>query len=191
MSEDVQARILAAATHLFANRGYGSTSVREVVEAASVTKPTLYYWFQSKEQLYRTCVRACFDALVPLVHDAVNGPGTIEERLERFVQAYVDGGIADTDRMRLALTATSPTWEARPEIDLMSFHQEYVEPLAQLFLEGRKTGVLRPEMDPQFAVVGLVGLANITLKCALVGIPLPEDFAKRTVDLYLNGVGTQ
>ena len=77
------------------------------------------------------------------------------------------------------------------EIDLMSFHQEYVEPLAQLFLEGRETGALRPEMDPQFAVVGLVGLANITLKCALVGIPLPEDFAKRTVDLYLNGVGTQ
>ena len=36
-------RILIAAATLFANKGYAGTSVREIVEAAGVTKPTLYY----------------------------------------------------------------------------------------------------------------------------------------------------
>ncbi len=38
---------------LFASRGYAATSIREIVEAAGVTKPVLYYHFQSKEGLYR------------------------------------------------------------------------------------------------------------------------------------------
>ena len=36
---------------LFAERGYDATSVREIVEAAGVAKPTLYYYFRSKEGL--------------------------------------------------------------------------------------------------------------------------------------------
>src|ERR1700709_507875 len=36
---------------LFASRGYDATSVREIVEASGVTKPTLYYHFGSKQGL--------------------------------------------------------------------------------------------------------------------------------------------
>ena len=39
------------AAKLFAERGYDATSVREIVEAAGVAKPTLYYYFRSKEGL--------------------------------------------------------------------------------------------------------------------------------------------
>ncbi|MDX2036886.1 MAG: TetR/AcrR family transcriptional regulator [Isosphaeraceae bacterium] len=43
--------IATVAARLFAARGYDATPVREIVEAAGVTKPTLYYHFQSKEGL--------------------------------------------------------------------------------------------------------------------------------------------
>jgi AcrR family transcriptional regulator len=43
--------IASTAARLFAERGYDATSVREIVEAAGVTKPTLYYHFGSKEGL--------------------------------------------------------------------------------------------------------------------------------------------
>ncbi len=43
--------ILRVAARLFATRGFEATSVREIVEAAGVTKPTLYYYFGSKEGL--------------------------------------------------------------------------------------------------------------------------------------------
>jgi len=39
------------AARLFASRGFDATSVRTIVEAAGVTKPTLYYHFGSKEGL--------------------------------------------------------------------------------------------------------------------------------------------
>ena len=52
----IRQRILDAALQLFANQGYGSTSVRQVVELAGVTKPTLYYYFNGKEALFREVV---------------------------------------------------------------------------------------------------------------------------------------
>ncbi|MFD7549858.1 TetR/AcrR family transcriptional regulator [Streptomyces sp. NPDC059816] len=47
----VPQRLLAAATRLFADRGYDRTSVQEIVEAAGVTKGALYHYFGSKEDL--------------------------------------------------------------------------------------------------------------------------------------------
>lgn len=44
------------ALKLFARKGYASTSVHEIVEAAGVTKPMLYYYFGSKERLARRLV---------------------------------------------------------------------------------------------------------------------------------------
>ena len=41
----VARHIARAAARLFAERGYDATSVREIVEAAGVAKPTLYYYF--------------------------------------------------------------------------------------------------------------------------------------------------
>lgn len=42
-------QVLKAAARLFAERGFDAISVREIVEAAGVTKPALYYHFGSKE----------------------------------------------------------------------------------------------------------------------------------------------
>ncbi len=50
-SSEITRRIARVAAQLFATLGYDATSVRNIVEAAEVTKPTLYYHFQSKEGL--------------------------------------------------------------------------------------------------------------------------------------------
>jgi AcrR family transcriptional regulator len=47
----MQTRLLAAATELFAEKGFDATSVQEVVERAQVTKGALYHYFDSKQDL--------------------------------------------------------------------------------------------------------------------------------------------
>src|SRR3989304_2945717 len=45
--------ILAAARHLFAERGFAGTSMREIAEAAGVSKAAIYHHFRDKRRLYR------------------------------------------------------------------------------------------------------------------------------------------
>lgn len=47
----IQARLLAVAAELFAEKGFDATSVQEVVERAQVTKGALYHYFDSKQDL--------------------------------------------------------------------------------------------------------------------------------------------
>ena len=55
-SEQVRERILEEATHLFAECGYAGASTAQIVRAAGITKPMLYYYFGDKESLFRAAI---------------------------------------------------------------------------------------------------------------------------------------
>ena len=63
-------RLLNSAAELFNSKGYAATTVREIVKAAGVTKPVLYYYFRNKEGIFLELMRATylkFNALIDSV----------------------------------------------------------------------------------------------------------------------------
>ena len=70
-------RILLKALALFSNRGYDATSVREICEAAGVTKPTLYHFYGSKEGVYRALVEGTLDEYRHGVRAIVEASGSV------------------------------------------------------------------------------------------------------------------
>jgi len=75
-------RILTTALDLFAVRGYDATSVREICEAAAITKPTLYHFFGSKDGVLRALVTTGFGQFRAIVDDGLGTPGSFRERLK-------------------------------------------------------------------------------------------------------------
>src|SRR3954454_15200663 len=63
-SSEVARHVARTAAGLFARQGYDATSVREIVAAAGVTKPTLYYHFGSKEGLAQALLHRPLTGLV-------------------------------------------------------------------------------------------------------------------------------
>ena len=53
-----RAELIDRALELFAAYGYDGVGVQNVCEAAGVTKPTLYHYFQSKRGLLEALMRA-------------------------------------------------------------------------------------------------------------------------------------
>lgn len=52
ISSPTAVKIVDAAGHLFLQRGYKAVSINDIIRAAEVTKPTLYYYFSDKEELF-------------------------------------------------------------------------------------------------------------------------------------------
>jgi AcrR family transcriptional regulator len=50
-------RILEVAKELFTRRGFSNVAIRDICKAASVTAPTVYYYFRNKEALFDAVVR--------------------------------------------------------------------------------------------------------------------------------------
>lgn len=55
-TNNTEERLLDAALTLFATKGYEAASVREIIEATGVTRPVLYYYCSSKEDLFKRLV---------------------------------------------------------------------------------------------------------------------------------------
>lgn len=65
-------QMLDAAVRTFARRGFRAASMDEVAEAAGVSKPLVYLYLNSKDDLFTACIRREADALAAAVRDAVD-----------------------------------------------------------------------------------------------------------------------
>ena len=70
--------MLDAAQRLFAERGYPSTTVREIAQAAGVTERTFYRYFEGKEGIFAEEVIGWIDALRAAIVDRPKAEPPIE-----------------------------------------------------------------------------------------------------------------
>jgi AcrR family transcriptional regulator len=75
-------RILDVALELFTAKGYDATSMREVAEQLGITKPALYYHFDSKEDIVRALLADMEHQVADLVTWAREQPYTPDLRLD-------------------------------------------------------------------------------------------------------------
>lgn len=80
--------VLETAAHLFLERGYRSTSLRELAALLKITKPALYYYFQNKEQILVECYRAGIASIEGLLEEGELDHGTGLERVEAYLRVY-------------------------------------------------------------------------------------------------------
>ena len=91
--------LLAAAEHLFAERGFEATSLTDIGAAAGLSRGTPSYFFGSKEGLYRAVLERAFEArdratataFRPLREwDGSGGGDSLRAALAESVSAYMD-----------------------------------------------------------------------------------------------------
>jgi len=71
---DTKARIQAAARELFAQKGVQRTSLREIADHLGITKPALYYHFDSRESLVASIVEPLLAEMDAFVAERESGP---------------------------------------------------------------------------------------------------------------------
>ncbi|MFZ5862240.1 MAG: TetR/AcrR family transcriptional regulator [Nitrospirota bacterium] len=168
--ERTRQRIVETARVLFHARGYGNTSMDDIVRRSRVTKGNLYYYFASKEELGQAVLELTiaeqFESGAALEH---NGPEEhIAAMFRRAEQALSDGRckggclfgnlaleVSDShDGLRRTLDQAFTAWERR---------------VADLLAQGVRDGVFSRELEPRaaarFVVATLEGgilLAKVT-----------------------------
>ncbi len=80
--------IEAAASELFARRGYAGTSVDEIARRSGVTAPVLYDHFASKLDLHRRLLERHYAELRALWREQLAGEDPPERRIPRAIDAW-------------------------------------------------------------------------------------------------------
>lgn len=88
-SERSRTQILDAALKLFSHRGYGATSVRDIAEAAGLSKGNVYHHFPDKETIFRALLDQYFSAMSrpDFPFNRALAKGTFPDNLEELGRA--------------------------------------------------------------------------------------------------------
>jgi AcrR family transcriptional regulator len=159
----VRERLLVEALRLFTSRGFSATTVREIVEAAGVTKPVLYYYFGSKEGLYLEIMEGISLVFEQRVNELQMLTGSVRERLIHFFSGIFNGAHENLQAVRLAYSIYFGPPQGAPFIDFNCFFDRTLEIVDNLLSEGIGSGEIRP-VDRDALTWALVGSHNTILE---------------------------
>lgn len=74
-------RIVLAAMELFWRKGYGSTSIADILETAKVNSGSLYYFFRGKQDLLVAVLESYRDGIAPMLLEP--SWGNVEDPIEK------------------------------------------------------------------------------------------------------------
>ena len=149
-------RLMAGAVELFARKGYAAATVREIVEAAGVTKPVLYYYFGSKDGIFTEImgrVRAQFEETI---RAALEAGGTATERLYRLMDQLFGLVLDNLLVVRVAHALYFGPPQDAPPFDFEAFHERLQTVVLGLVNEGMASGELR-EGAPEIVAMAVLG----------------------------------
>jgi len=150
--------LVAAATRLFAERGYHGTSMADLAEAMGVQKGSLYSLTDSKQELLVAVTRegaAAFHAAL----DAVPEGEPPLERIHLALRSHLAVVAAQVD----AATVFTREWRFLEEPERAVFRAErrrYEERWHDLFREAAERGALKADLDVETAVLLVLSAAN-------------------------------
>ncbi|MBX6314831.1 MAG: TetR/AcrR family transcriptional regulator, partial [Isosphaeraceae bacterium] len=182
-------QIAQVAARLFAARGYDATPVRAIAEAAGVTKPTLYYYFGSKEGLAQALLKVPIARLVETVRGLLDEAIDPVATIQGIVEAHFAFCAEDPDRARLfyAVFFGPLASGLAAELDKYGHELEAIEDEAGQRLA--RAGVIAPERVEAF-VMALRGMIVIhTIQFLYRGGELGPELAHRIVADLLGGFG--
>ena len=187
-------QVLQAALRKFADCGYEGTSVQDIVEAAQVTKPTLYYYFGNKAELYQALVDYAHEERRRLMQAAAERGDTLAGKLVEILAAVFDFLQNNRDLMRIAFaTAFAAPGELPAEIRYVDKCSRNFEFIHELIRRGQATGELDSHFDSKELAFGIYGQLNIYVMAHLLmpECKLNRQTAERIVKLFLAGAGAK
>ena len=107
-------RVVSAATRLFADGGYGLTSMRDIARAARIRAATLYHHFKSKDQLYHEVLEREQAKLRELMNTVLAEETEFPRQIERMVTLAFDYHRKNPSLAKLGLRAALGDGLTRP-----------------------------------------------------------------------------
>ena|SRR6266567_2126709 len=151
-----RAAILEAAERIFAEAGYGGARTDAIAAQAGVNKALLYYYFKSKDALYRAILHEHLKEFQQRVSEVLSAEGSARSKLLKYVSMHFDFISARPHYprlvQRLVMTGGKP---------LESLAREFFVPLHRkltaLIDSGVRAGEFRP-VDSHHTVLSLAAL---------------------------------
>lgn len=153
-------QLLEAATRLFKEKGYHSTSMQELAEALGMQKGSLYYYIDSKEELLRRLMERATSFMASQIDEIYAADLPPAEKLRWALENHA---VTMMDHLDLVAVYLHEYRNLPPErmAEALAVRKHYEQVLTQIVEDGIAAGEFRP-VNVKMAVFGMLGMLNWT-----------------------------
>lgn len=152
--------ILRKSGELFDQRGYGECSLQDIADAVGIARPSLYHYFESKEEILATLVERTSEVregIIARIRDMQADP---LERLRALIHEIGASTSANPASLRLMLNASGSVPTPVHRRDLKS-RRILFELLTEILREGMDAGVFRVANERQTAAMIIAAITGL------------------------------
>lgn len=149
--------VLKTAAQLFLEKSYGRTSLDDVAERLSITKPALYHYFHSKEQILLGCYRWGTRLIEDSLNKIAGHGGSGLEKVAAFIYSYANVMTVNFGRCVMRLDEGDLSSEALAEV--RAYKRKIDRRLRSFIQAGIDDGSIAP-CDPKIAAFAIAGALN-------------------------------
>ena len=150
--------VLRTAARIYTERGFHGATLTDIAEALNISKPTLYYYFKSKDEILFECHRLGIEAITygetPM---PPAGSATTRERLHEFLRRYVRMVVDDFGTC-LVITGTNAL-EPENRAEVVAGRREIDGMLRAILQDGHRDGSFDCP-DPKMTAMFVFGAMN-------------------------------
>lgn len=147
--ERTKADILEVATHEFSEKGLSGARIDEIAERTRTSKRMIYYYFESKEGLYRAVLEESYRRIraIEATLDLEHKPPL--EALAQHVRFTFDYQLANPDFIRLVMVENIHNGAHIAQLSsAQQSEMAAIQTLRSIIKRGIAEGVMRKDLDP-------------------------------------------
>jgi len=176
--------ILEAARIVFAELGYGATTVRDIIRATPLASGTFYNYFKSKEEVFQAIQDESALRIRPRLHEERAKAKSIEEFISGTFRTFFEFVAADEQNFH-AIRRNTDTLRVRMDTpEIIAGFEELREDLESAIAKD-----LFPPVDADYMMAAIVGVAFEIAERMLRRDPYDtEEAARFATALFMGGV---
>jgi AcrR family transcriptional regulator len=180
-----QKRIIDGAARIFAERGYGLTTMDQICRSLQLSKGAIYIYFKSKEELFVSVLQSIYNRRFALLSTAYQIDDPISVKFDKILERL--GSLVDHDDyvfIRLWLEGFLES-EHIPSLQKIKTdsHCHFYELLYGLLQEGQRTGEINPKINLSSMTDALMAVSDGLMLHSLVqGWGIDPDRVRRIID---------
>jgi AcrR family transcriptional regulator len=154
-----QREILDAATRVFHEKGYESTSIQDIADSVGILKGSLYYYITSKEDLLFDIIKGVHEEALQNIERTAATEGDALQKIRTFVVLHLTFNAENLVKMGVFFHDFRSLNGERRKV-ILEARDLYDHFLRDLIRQGQDEGIICPDVDPKVAAIMALGMMN-------------------------------
>ena len=181
-------QMLDAAVEMFSMNGYHETSMDSIASAAQISKPMLYLYYGSKEELFGACLSRELARFIDAVRSDINETGALKQSPRELLRHTILSVLhyIDANRASWLVLYTQATSSQAFAHTVREGREKIIDLVARLLETGTRNPL--PGSDFHMMAVALVGAGEAVAGRVSVGDADVDEAAELLINLFWRGL---